>query len=178
MGMKVYLRDRLVRCLRHEFNNEVPWFYIVIEDRDSDGLTQVRSHLHGAIQIPRAPVPTTKDGKPKARYRRIIATHGLEEAEYLVGRSRIDRALRRASGNNGRRPDQVQGRSQLNNVWKRKPYRLMRNNEWVSYALKNMNVVSPSLPENRLSMCQPLKQEAQRLWALLREGESALAKWP
>jgi hypothetical protein len=177
LRLKEYLRDRLVRCLRCEFE-QVPWFYIVIEDQDTDGSSFVRPHLHGAIQIPRAPVPTLKDGRPTARYRRIIDDAGLEEAEYLAGRMKIDRALRRASGNDGGRPAVVQGRSQLNNVWKRKPYKPLRNNEWVSYALKTMNAVSPALPDNRLSMARALNQEAQRLWALIREGEAALSKWP
>jgi hypothetical protein len=52
------------------------------------------------------------------------------------------------------------------------------NEEWVSYALKNMNEVSATLPENRLSMSRGLNQEAQRLWTLIREGESAIEQWP
>lgn len=175
--MKAHLRNRLARCLRAEFD-EVPWFYVVIEDRDSDGDTVVRPHLHGAIQIPRSPVPMTRDGRPTAKYRRLIIESGIEEAEYLSGRLKIDRALRRATGNDGHRPEIVQGISQLHNVWKRRPYRLLRNQEWVSYAMKNMNVVSPSLPENRLSMSRGLNQEAQRLWELIRCGEHAISNWP
>jgi hypothetical protein len=177
LRMKEYLRDRLVRCLRDEFD-QVPWFYVVIEDRDTEGAAIVRPHLHGAIQVPRAPIPTTKDGRPRAKFSRLINEKGLEEAEYLAGRIKIDRALRRATGNTGRRSEKVQGVSQANNIWKRKPYRLIRNNEWVSYALKNMKVVSPSLPENRLSMSRGLNQEAQRLWELIRRGDSAIANWP
>lgn len=176
LRMKQYLRDRLVRCLRSEFH-QVPWFYIVIEDRDSDGLTAVRPHLHGAIQVPRSPVPTIKNGRPTARYRRLISKFGLEAAEFVAGRERVNRALKRATGNDGKRPEVVRGRSQLNNVWKRKAYMPLRNSQWVSYALKNMNAISPSLPENRLSMSRALNQEAQRLWELIRKGESAVDQW-
>jgi hypothetical protein len=175
--LKEYARDRLTRCLGENFD-EVPWFYIVIEDRDTDGETAVRPHLHGAIEIPRMPVPRTKAGEPKARYRRLINDKGLEEAEFLAGREIINRVLRQATGNDRRRAQVVNGVSQLNNVWKRKPYNLLFNVEAVSYALKNMHRVSPSLTKNRLSISRDLRQEAQRLWALIREGESALSLWP
>jgi hypothetical protein len=177
MRIKEYVRDRLVRCIREEFGQSA-WFYLVIEDRDTEGSSTVRPHLHGAIRIPKAPVPLTKDGRAKARFRRLMSEKGVEEAEYLAGRIKLDGVLKRATGNDGKRPDTVLGVSQLNNVWKRKPYFLFRNNEWVSYSLKNMDSVSPSLPVNRLSMSQPLKQEAQRLWELIRRGETALANWP
>jgi hypothetical protein len=175
--LKEYARDRLRRRLRDNFD-QVPWFYIVIEDRDATGDTVVRPHLHGAIEIPRLPVPLTKTGEPKARYRRIINEKGIEEAEFFAGREMIDKVLRQATGNDGRRDQEVNGLSQLNNVWKRKPYHSLFNEDWVSYALKNMRRVSPTLTENRLSMSSELKQEAQRLWALIREGESALPRWP
>ena len=52
--MKVYVRDRLARCLRNTFS-EVPWFYFVIEDRDSQGGAHVRPHVHGVLeQVPQA----------------------------------------------------------------------------------------------------------------------------
>lgn len=175
--MKDYLRDRLVRCLKAEFIH-MPRFYIVIEDQDTQGTSIVRPHVHGGIEIPRAAVPTLKDGRPTVRYRRLIERESIEEAELFAGRQRIIRALRQATGNHGRLPELAQGRSQLNNVWKRKPYRHLFNEEWVSYALKNMNAVSPSLPENRLSMTRGLNQEAQRLWNLIRLGESAISNWP
>ena len=80
MLIKEYVRDRLVRCIREELG-ESPWFYLVIEDRDTEGTSTVRPHLHGAIRIPRAPIPLTKDGRPTVRYRRVISEKGIEEAE-------------------------------------------------------------------------------------------------
>jgi len=174
--MKVYIRDRLARCLRNTFS-EVPWFYFVIEDRASQGISHVRPHVHGAIKIPRVPVPVLRDGRPTARFRRLIKKEGIAEAEYFAGRMLIGKALRQSTGNDGRRDGVVNGLNQLNNVWKRKPYRALFNDEWVSYALKNMNQVSPSLPDNRLSMSLGLNQEAQRLWDLIRRGEDALGAW-
>jgi len=176
-SLKEYIRDRLMRCLRARFD-PVPWFYIVIEDRDSTGRTTVRPHVHGAIAIPRAPVPTLKNGSPRARFARIAAGKGVEEAEYVAGRMMIDAVLKQATGNDGRKPAVSNGRTQASNVWKRSPYRPLFNEEWVSYALKNMKQVSATLPENRLSMSRSLNQEARRLWNLIRDGEAAIDQWP
>ena len=176
-ALKVYLRDRLVRCLRESFTT-IPWFYIVIEDRDTFDTSDVRPHVHGSIEIPRAPLPKLVDGRVRAKYRRMAEREGIEEAEYVAGRQKIISALKKATGNHGGKNPVVNGRSQSNNVWKRKPYHPLFNLEWVSYALKNMNTISPKLPENRLSTSRGLTQEAQRLWALIREGETALRMWP
>jgi hypothetical protein len=174
---KDYLRDRLTRCLAERFD-PVPWFYVVIEDRDTFGVAQVRPHLHGAIQIPRVPLPTTKVGRPRARFLRIQAAMGLEEAEYSAGRVALHAVLQQATGNTARRGSSFQGRSQNSNIWKRKPYRPLFNEEWVSYALKNMKAVSSALPNNRLSTSRSLSQEAKRLWSLIRDGEDAVSHWP
>ena len=175
-ALKVYLRDRLVRCLRDSFDT-IPWFYIVIEDRDTFNTGDVRPHVHGSIEIPRVPLPKLASGRVRAKYRRLVERKGIEEAEYLAGRQKVISALRQATGNHGGRNGVVNGLSQSNNVWKRKPYHPLFNYEWVSYALKNMNAVSPNLPANRLSTSRGLTQEAQRLWALIRDGETALSKW-
>lgn len=175
--LKVYLRDRLRRCLHAAFET-VPWFYVAIEDRDTDGLNTVRPHLHGAIQIPRVTLASINDGRTRAAFQRRVAKVGVTEAEYFFGHLAIRRILKQASGNDGSRSPIVGGVSQGNNTWMRKPYHLRRHHAWVSYALKNMNVVSSELSQNRLSISRELLQEAQRLWELIRVGEAAIEQWP
>jgi hypothetical protein len=174
---KDYVRDRLMRCLRERFDS-LPWFYLVVEDRDAAGEPGVRTHFHGAIEVPRLALPLTKKGVPRSQFLRKEATHGLEAAEYLAGRLAVDAALRQATGNAGRYPPIYNGRDQARNVWKRRPYHPLFNVEWVSYALKNMNAVSLDLPDNRLSMSRSLNTEAQRLWGLVKLGEPAIDAWP
>lgn len=178
--IRVYLRDRLTRTLNMNFD-PAPWFFIAIEDRDVTGEIEVRPHVHGSIALPRLPVPTKIDGSPKARFRRIIDAEpgekGLAAAEYLAGRIRLHRALKIATGNDGLRPAVVGTVNQSHNVWKREPYNPLFNDHWVSYTLKNQDAASLSLSDQRLSISQPLRREAQRLWELIRTGEAAIHHW-
>lgn len=176
IDLKEYIRDRLMRSLRSRFD-AIPWFFFVIEDLTKTGLTRVRPHIHGSIQIPRVPLPLTANGVVKIRYRRVMARSNQIDAEYALGEDLLNDALRAATGNDGSRSAVVNGIRQGSNMWTRTPYRALFNDEWVSYAFKNMAKFSRRLPENRLSMCRALNQEAQRLWNLIREGEPALDQW-
>lgn len=139
---KVYLRDRLMRCLRERFD-PVPWFYVVIEDRDAAGDVEVRPHVHGAIEVPRLPFPLTRQGRPRAKFRRAEAVHGLQWAEQLCGRIAIDAVLRQASGNAGNRPPIYGGRDQRQNVWKRKPFRDYFSSETFLHIFRHRNTKLP-----------------------------------
>jgi len=111
------------------------------------------------------------------RVRTKIALDGLDAARLEAGESATYQAMQIASGNGGDRPSEHKGRSQARNIWWRKPYHPIFNTEWMSYSLKNAAADSRMLPDNRLAMCRPLNQEAQRLWALIREGEPAIDAW-
>lgn len=173
---KEYLRDRLMRALRARLE-DIPWFYIVIEDRSKDGITEVRPHVHGAIQILPVELPLTRTGAVRARYRRKLVTMAQSEAEFDRGKEIIGEALKAASGNDGKRSNVVGGKLQDANIWTKKPYRALFNDAWVSYAFKNTKLTSQQLPDNRLSISRGLNQEAQRLWNLIRDGEDQLVQW-
>jgi hypothetical protein len=173
---KAYLRDRLVRCLRDEFDC-VPWFQFVMEDRSRTG-RNVKVHAHGAIQILACEPRRLKNGGYALRARTLIARDGLEAARMKAGEEATFQAMLNASGNGGDRPSLFRGRSQARNVWWRRPIKPFFNKEWVSYFFKNASKVSDVLPDNRLAMCRTLNQEAQRLWALIRNGEAAIEAWP
>lgn len=173
---KKYIRDRIKRCIRNQVGQET-WFMFVIEDRDAEGVLDVRPHIHGSIQIHRAKVRTNKDGSNAVASIRAIQRLGLEEVEYLMGRKELIAALRTASGNDGSRSKFVHGQSQTNNVWTRKKYHVYDNAGYISYMLKNARIPGSLLSDNRLSMSRGLNQEAQRLWRLVAEGEAAISQW-
>ena len=173
---KKYIRDRIKRCIRDQVGKET-WFMFVIEDRDADGVDDVRPHIHGSIQIHRAKVRTNKDGSNAVAWIRAVQKLGLEEVEYLMGRKELVAALRTASGNDGTKSKIVNGHSQTNNVWTRKKYHFYDNAGYISYMLKNALIPSSLLSDNRLSMSRSLNQEAHRLWRLVTEGEAALSQW-
>lgn len=177
VDLKAYLRDRLGRCLRREFP-QIPWFQFVIEDRSRTGKTKVKLHAHGAIQILPIEPRLLKGGGYSLRTRTKIAQSGLDAARLMAGREAVERAIKLASGNDGERGHEYRGRSQARNIWMEKPYHSLFNTEWMSYSLKNALADSQALPDNRLAMSRPLNQEAQRLWALIRDGEAAIDLWP
>jgi hypothetical protein len=169
--LKVYLRDRLARCLRAEFGI-VPWFLFVIEDRTKSGLVRTKVHAHGIIQIVPADPRKLRSGEFSLRTKVQIAQEGLVEARLSAGADKTYRAIKLASGNSaGDRPAIHKGRGQGRNVWWRKMLFPLFNIEWVSYSFKNAMSASGSLPDNRLCMSRELNREAQRLWALIRDGE-------
>lgn len=176
VDLRIYLRDRLNRCLR-EFLGTVPWFFFVIENRNTSGHSVVRPHVHGSIKIPRTPLRLLKNGTPSLRYRMISSTKGLAAAESAYGRTLVHDAVKAASGNAGDRPQVINGVSQVRNVWCGKPYGPLFNTQWVDYSFKNTQRVSRSLANNRMVMERGLNQEAQRLWRLIREGEDAMGQW-
>lgn len=169
--LKVYLRDRLSRCLRAEFGI-VPWFLFVIEDRTKSGLSRTKVHVHGIIQIVPAEPRKLRSGEFSLRTKVQIAQEGLEAARLEAGADKTYQAIKTASGNNtGDRPAIHKGRGQVRNVWWRKMLFPFFNIEWVSYSFKNAMSASGALPENRLCMSRELNREAQRLWSLIRDGE-------
>jgi hypothetical protein len=168
---KVYLRDRLARCLRDEFGI-VPWFLFVIEDRTKSGLSRTKVHVHGVIQIVPADPRRLRSGEFSLRTKVQIAREGLEAARLDAGADKIHHAMKVASGNaTGDRPAIYKGRKQERNVWWRKMLFPFFNVEWISYSFKNTMSASGGLPENRLCMSRELNREAQRLWALIRDGK-------
>ncbi|MEP7350931.1 MAG: hypothetical protein ABI668_13415 [Sphingorhabdus sp.] len=175
IDLKIYLRDRIKRCIRDMIGEETH-FLFVIEDRDELG-NEVRPHIHGSIQIHRAKPKPKKDGKNTVATERAIRMIGVEKFEYLTGRRLLMTALRRASGNDGKRPTVVHGRSQTKNIWHRDKYHVFNNVQYISYMFKNAATPSKSLSVNRMSMSLGLKQETQRLWRLITEGEPALSLW-
>ena len=174
--LQVYFRDRLSRCLRERFG-ELPWFLFVIENRTKSGKSIVRPHFHGCIEIRRAPLPFLKNGLHSMRHRMTIVRHGTEGAELGRGKELVHEALDLASGNSGDRAFKFEGRSQVRNVWVHPPYHALFNPQWIDYAFKNTIYGSRLLGEHRWTMSLELQREAQRLWRLIREGESALAQW-
>lgn len=174
--LKVYMRNRLMQQLS-KVSAPAPWMFFVIEDRDSTGEQAVRPHIHGAVQIPKLRLSSVKDGRALVHLHRLAAKRGTPEAEALIGRRAVGRALRKATRNDGSLPTIIGGQSQQNNVWTRKAYHLLRNEEWVSYAFKNKDAVSTTLSKGRLAMSQELNREARRLWNLIRDGEAAMDQW-
>lgn len=174
--LKVYLRDRINRCLMDKLG-EVPGYFFVIENRSKTGKTIIHPHIHGSIEIPRAPLPTTMAGEPRIRYRVMAKRDGIEHAELVRGEELVREALEQASGNDGSRPGIVNERSQHRNVWMDEPMFPIFNASWVDYSFKNTPYASRLLPQNRLVMSRSLNQEAQKLWRLIRQGEAAMDQW-
>lgn len=171
-----YFRDRITRCLRDAYG-EVPFFWFVIEDKTASGDSSNRPHIHGEIEIRRAPLPILAHGLVPMASRRIIQAHGIEEAELVHGREVTRNAISRATGNEPSSKRYVHGRDQRRNMWVRKPYRLISNQDHISYAFKNAKRVSRRLSEQRLVTTRELSREAQRLWQLIRIGEEAIDEW-
>lgn len=111
------------------------------------------------------------------KYRRIIARDGIEAAQTEYGRELTRKALLDATGNSNSSNPLVAGRDERRNLWMRKSYFTFGNADWVSYAFKNTVHTSRRLGERRLVMSLELNREAQRLWNLIREGESAMEQW-
>jgi hypothetical protein len=172
----VTLRNDLTRHLKRRFGRS-SWFFFVMEEHTTAG-DPTRPHAHGSIEIQPQPLDPN-DKSLRLKWRRLIARKGLEEAQLEAGRQLTVEALRAASGNAGDRPRvaRTSGLDQVRNLWRRRPYRVVFNTEWVDYAFKNTKRVSKTLRENRLVLPYDLRGEAQRLWRLVREGESALIDW-
>lgn len=172
-----YFRDRISRCSRSAFGS-VAFFWFVIEDRSASGLSETRPHVHGEIQIlPHSDLPRSRNGSPTMKYRRIIAKEGIEAAYLERGREMTRSVLLEATGNAKMTIPTVEGRDQRRNVWMRKKYFHFGNPAWISYAFKNAPRDSRRLGQKRLAMSLELNREAQRLWRLIREGESAMDQW-
>ncbi|MCL6740561.1 hypothetical protein LZ518_05370 [Sphingomonas sp. RB56-2] len=171
------LRDRVARHLKRRLG-WVPWFFFVMEDSDVYG-DPTRPHAHGSILIPR--VSLDRDGvKVPRRWTNAVSRMGRDQAELLEGRRVVRAALKAAAGIAGGRPKVAlsSGIDQSRNVWfRRKPYHTVFNTQWVDYAFKNTKRASQTLGDNRLVMVNGLRAEAERLWELIRKGESALASW-
>lgn len=177
IDIKVYLRDRLSRCLRDRFDS-VPWFAFAIENRSQTGMSHTRIHVHGEIAIWPAALPTRPDGSATMRSRMLVAQHGEQGAKLEIGRETTWDAMRAATGNEGSRPKIYKERHQNRNMWWRKPMHPCSNEDWISYMFKNTVHASRVLPDNRLCMSRGLNQEAHRLWNLITEGEVAVGQWP
>lgn len=175
-GLREYFRDRIGRCLRAAYG-EVPFFWFVIENRTATGASATRPHIHGEIEIQRAALPIMRHGLTSIQSRRIIHTSGIEEAELAHGREITHDAILRATGNERTSRRDVNGRDQRRNIWWRKPYRQISNQDWISYAFKNTKRVSRALGPQRLVTSRELSKEAQRLWKLVRIGEDAMDQW-
>ncbi len=174
--LKKYFRDRITRCVREQLGMNA-WFVFVIEDRDNEGDEGVRPHIHGSIQIHSAKLRTKKDGSYTVHSERAITRLTLEKAEFEMGKQKLKSVLAQVSGNGGKRPPSHNGLMQDRNVWTREKYHTLFNTGWISYMLKNSAYDSKSLPDNRVAMSRGLNQEAQRLWRLVTEGESAISQW-
>lgn len=170
---KDVLRDSIARHLKRRFG-AVPWFFFVMEDLTKDG-KPTRSHAHGSIQIPRAPLPSR--GRGSRRLRAVEARDGLAKAEMEAGRMVVVQALKAAGGAGRPRFAVTTGADQCRNLWHRRPYNPIFNSQWVDYAFKNAEAVSATLGDNRLALPYGLRGEAERLWELLTEGEVAIGLW-
>jgi hypothetical protein len=172
----VTLRNDLSRHLKRRFGR-ASWFFFVMEEHTTAG-NITRPHAHGAIEIQPIPLDPNDKSLP-LKWRRMIARKGRDRAEIEAGWQRTVEALQAASGNAGDRPRfaRTSGLDQVRNLWKRRPYRVVFNSQWVDYAFKNTRRVSKTLRENRLVLPYGLRGEAQRLWRLIKEGEPALAEW-
>lgn len=167
------LRNSMARHLKRRLG-KVPWFFFVMEDLAKDG-TPTRPHAHGSIEIPRMPVPT--QGPGSRRLRAVELKDGLPKAEMEAGRILVVQALKAASGAGRPRIATTTGVDQVRNLWHRRPYRPLFNAQWVDYAFKHAKTVSPNLGESRLALPYGLRDEVQRLWKLLTEGETAISLW-
>jgi hypothetical protein len=173
---KVTLRNDLSRHLNRRFGR-ASWFFFVMEEHTTAG-NPTRPHAHGSIEIQPVKLDVT-DKRVPLRLRRLAAREGLEAAELKAGRELTVAALKAASGNAGDRPRIATGSGldQVRNLWSRRPYGRVFNSHWVDYAFKNTKRLSKTLGESRLALPYDLRGEAQRLWRLVRDGESALASW-
>jgi hypothetical protein len=171
------LRNDMMRHLKRRFGS-APWFFFVLEEHTTAG-EPTRAHAHGSIEVRPVKFDPT-DKRVPLRLRRLAQREGLAAAELQAGKELTITALKAASGNLGDRPRLATstGIHQVRNVWHRRPYRLVFNSQWVDYAFKNTKRVSATLGDKRLALPYGLRQEAQRLWRLVREGESALTQWP
>lgn len=176
VDLKDYLRDRIARRLKQAYG-DVPWFFFVMEDLATDGVTSTRPHAHGSIELRPAKLPTIKNDQTAVAWRRLVDQHGLAKAELLYSRRITRDALRFASGNGGNRQRIYGGIDQSRNVWTRLPYHPVFNSQWVDYAFKNARLFSPNLGERRIAFSYPLNGEARRLWRLVTEGETSIDQW-
>ncbi|WP_440977858.1 hypothetical protein ACQHGV_08465 [Sphingomonas pseudosanguinis] len=167
------LRNDLSRHLKRRLGR-VPWFFFVLEDRSVAG-EETRAHAHGSIEIVRAPLP--KAGLGSRRLATLAAAGQSDAAELEAGRIVIAAAMWAASGGKLPRVALTTGIDQTRNVWHRRPYHPLFNSQWVDYAFKNVGAVSKKLPDSRLALPNSLRGEAQRLWRLVKEGESAMDQW-
>lgn len=174
--LKCYMRDRMTRLL-HENFVPAPMFFFVIEDLDTNGITQVRPHAHGTIQLPLVEPKNITDGRTRASYRRIEERFGDNVAKTTIGKRMIKKVLKQATGTTGKRPNEVAGVSQRSNLWSRRSYNPLFNVEAVSYAFKNADSDISGLPNNCLAVSQKLQTEARKFWELIRTGEEAMSQW-
>ena len=168
------LRNAISRNLKRRFGEDAPWFFFILEDRTKAGQL-TRAHGHGSIELRRAELP--KKGKGSRTLVRL-AKVDEENAGLEAGKLKIIDALWAASGGREPKVSVSSGVDQSRNVWLGKPYHPIFNSQWVDYAFKNAMKVSSVLGDSRLAMHQPLLQETQRLWHLVREGEAAIDRWP
>lgn len=171
--VKVYLRDAISRHMKRKLGR-IPWFFFVIEDRTKDG-QPTRRHVHGSIEVIRAPIPSR--GRGSRGLRMIEKADGTEKAEIAAGRYIIGQALKAASGAGRPRIALATGIDQSRNLWRGRPYHPIFNTQYVDYAFKNTKEVSAVLSDNRLALPNHLRGEAKRLWDLLTIGESAMSSW-
>jgi hypothetical protein len=169
------IRDAITRIMRRRYSHAAKFFF-VIEDRDREG-NATRPHLHGSIALPPLPLPITKTGLVRARWRRMIANEGREAAEAQYRRECVADVLAMATGNDGSRPRFHNNVDQTHNKWTGKPVFFLSNAEYVNYCFKAVHKASATLPEQRLAFSTALRQESRRLWSLIRDGEPALAAW-
>ena len=169
IDQKDYLRDRIKRLLRDFYGSgNLPLFFFVMEDRDSnDGLT--RPHAHGSIEMRRLELSRISNPKALRHLLRVESKLGVELAELQAGRWAVTQILKAAGGMAGGRPTLAStGLDQRRNVWTGKPRFAIFNPDWVTYAFKNVDEVSPTLGENRLAFPYDLMGEAKLLWSIIR----------
>jgi hypothetical protein len=171
---RVYLRDSISRHLKRRFDMP-PWFFFVMEDLDSDG-APTRIHAHGSIELRPAPLPTSGPGH--IALARFATSQGEDVAQLRAGMLVVRRALRAAAQVQRSSIAATTGLNQSRNVWLRaKPYHPLFNPDYVNYAFKNSKRISSGLGENRLALPYGLREEAKRLWRLIRDGEPAISQW-
>lgn len=164
-GIKEYVRDELTRRVKKLYGSP-PWFLFAIEDADLDGET-TDPHIHGSVLIKPLPLPVTRSGELRVRWRRIASEKGVAFAELEYSRKQLLRELQAIAGEGAGRAHR----------WAKRPYGTRSNPSYISYLMKNMHSASTDVPERRIAISRPLNQEARRLWDLIRFGESALASW-
>lgn len=173
--LKVYLRDRIARCLRPRVGC-IPFYFFVFEDRDTTGQFEVPPHAHGSIQILPSNLPKNKAGETLVRYRKMELQFGKEAAEIEYGRQLVREGLKEAAGLSSR-PKHWKGKSQSRRVWTDKPANKFFNENWGTYAFKNTRFASKALDDKRLVFSADFKTEARNLWKLITKGEIALSHW-